>query len=84
MNLGLDTIIEKLEQNDFIKNFNNLIDSVKKVSGIREYSDTDLERIEFILCMKNAGLSLEEIKENPILKELILKNKIGKLKISKI
>ena len=40
-----------------------LIDSVKKVSGIREYSDTDLERIEFILCMKNAGLSLEEIKE---------------------
>ena len=40
-----------------------LIDSVKKVSGIREYSDADLERIEFIICMKNAGLSLEEIKE---------------------
>lgn len=40
-----------------------LIDSVKKVSGIREYSDTDLERIEFIICMKNAGLSLEDIKE---------------------
>ena len=40
-----------------------LIDSVKKVSGIREYSDADLERIEFIICMKNAGLGLEEIKE---------------------
>ncbi len=39
-----------------------LIDRINKVSGIRVYSDTDLERIEFILCMKNAGLSLEEIK----------------------
>lgn len=40
-----------------------LIDRINKVSGIREYSDADLERIEFIICMKNAGLSLEEIKE---------------------
>ncbi len=40
-----------------------LIDSVKKVSGIREYSEKDLDRIEFIICMKNAGLSLEDIKE---------------------
>ena len=40
-----------------------LIDNVKKVSGIRNYCETDLERIEFIICMKNAGLSLEDIKE---------------------
>lgn len=40
-----------------------LINSVKKVSGIRDYSKNDLERIEFIICMKNAGLTLEEIKE---------------------
>ena len=40
-----------------------LIDKVNKVSGIREYNNSDLERIEFILCMKNAGLSLEDIKE---------------------
>lgn len=39
-----------------------LIDNVAKESGIRNYNDEDLKRIEFIICMKHAGLSLEDIK----------------------
>ena len=39
-----------------------LIDSVSKTSGVRNYSDEDCSRIEFIICMKHAGLSLEDIK----------------------
>lgn len=38
-----------------------LIDEVNKKSGIRDYKENDIERIKFILCMKNAGLCLEDI-----------------------
>lgn len=39
-----------------------LLDPVLKESGIRSYTAEDLNRIEFIICMKHAGLSLEDIK----------------------
>ena len=41
-----------------------LIDPVKKnKSGIREYTAEDLKRIEFIKCMRSAGLSISVLKE---------------------
>lgn len=40
-----------------------LIEKVAKKSGIRDYKDEDLERISFIICMKHAGLSLDDIKK---------------------
>ena len=40
-----------------------LIDNVFKESGVRNYSEGDCLRIEFIICMKHAGLSLEDIKK---------------------
>jgi MerR family transcriptional regulator, aldehyde-responsive regulator len=40
-----------------------LLEKIKKVSGKREYQSSDLERLYFIICMKNAGLSLEEIQK---------------------
>ncbi len=39
-----------------------LIDNVNKISGVRNYNEEDCSRIEFIICMKHAGLSLEDIK----------------------
>ncbi|MDO4271982.1 MAG: MerR family transcriptional regulator [Candidatus Saccharibacteria bacterium] len=39
-----------------------LIEPVAKISGKRDYSDHDLERVEFIQCMKRAGLSLGKLK----------------------
>lgn len=39
-----------------------LIDNVSKISGVRNYSEEDCSRIEFIICMKHAGLNLEDIK----------------------
>ncbi len=32
-------------------------------SGIRDYGDADLMRIEFILCMRKAGLPIDVLKE---------------------
>lgn len=41
-----------------------LIGPVKKnKSGIREYTENDLSRIEFIKCMRSAGLSISVLKE---------------------
>ena len=41
-----------------------LIGPVKKNnSGIRDYSEEDLKRIEFIKCMRSAGLSIEVLKK---------------------
>ncbi|MHC5217109.1 MerR family transcriptional regulator [Enterococcus sp. LJL128] len=40
-----------------------LLDPVARISGIRDYREPDLDRIEFILCMKESGMSLETIKE---------------------
>lgn len=30
-------------------------------SGIRDYSEADLQRIEFVKCMRSAGLSIESL-----------------------
>ncbi len=38
-----------------------LISPVSKVSGRREYSDENINELKFVLCMKNAGLSLKDI-----------------------
>ena len=32
-------------------------------SGIRDYNDTDLKRVEFIRCMRGAGLPIESLIE---------------------
>lgn len=41
-----------------------LIGPVKKnKSGIRDYTEEDLKRIEFVKCMRSAGLSIEVLKE---------------------
>lgn len=38
-----------------------LLDNIKKEHGIRDYEQKDLERINFIICMKKAGFQLEAI-----------------------
>ena len=41
-----------------------LIGPVKKnSSGIRDYSESDLKRIEFIKCMRSASISIEVLKK---------------------
>ena len=40
-----------------------LIRDVKRKNGIRNYDALNLRTIEFILCMRKAGLSLEFLKE---------------------
>ena len=40
-----------------------LIKKVNKVDGKRKYSDKDVKDLNFILCMKSAGLSLKDIKK---------------------
>ena len=41
-----------------------LIGPIKKnSSGIRDYSEEDLKRIEFIKCMRSAGISIEVLKK---------------------
>ena len=32
-----------------------LLDKISKKDGIRDYNEKDIERIEFIKCMKQAG-----------------------------
>lgn len=38
-----------------------IIDPVEKRNGIRHYREQDLERINFIQCMKPSGMTLETI-----------------------
>ena len=38
-----------------------LLGPVKRVHGIRDYSERDLERLDFILCTKKCGMSLKQI-----------------------
>jgi DNA-binding transcriptional MerR regulator len=35
----------------------------RSASGIRDYNETDLQRIDFIKCMRSAGLSIEVLIE---------------------
>lgn len=55
LNLSIDTLryYEKI----------GLIKPVSRVDGKRKYSENDIENINFILCMKSAGLSLKDIKK---------------------
>lgn len=41
-----------------------LINPVPRVSGIRNYGKAEIDNIEFIICMRNAGLSVNVLKEN--------------------
>lgn len=54
-NLSLDTLryYEKI----------GLLDKVDKKNGIRNYKEKDLERLEFIVCMKQSGMTLETIRQ---------------------
>lgn len=54
-NLSLDTLryYEKI----------GLLDKVDKKNGIRHYKEKDLERLEFIVCMKQSGMTLETIRQ---------------------
>ena len=38
-----------------------LLEPVKRVNGVRDYSEDDLFRIRFVKCMRQAGLSIEAI-----------------------
>ena len=38
-----------------------LLEDIKKEHGIREYQEEDIERLNFIICMKKAGFKLEDI-----------------------
>lgn len=41
-----------------------LIPAVNRdASGIRDYTETDLKRIEFVMCMRNAGLPVQILAE---------------------
>lgn len=40
-----------------------LIDTVSKINGKRDYNEENIDRINFIICMKNAGFQLEKISE---------------------
>ncbi len=40
-----------------------LLTDIKRENGVRDYQDKDLDRIEFILCMKDAGLSIEQLRQ---------------------
>lgn len=40
-----------------------LINQVSKMNNRREYSEHDIENINFILCMRTAGMSIEILKK---------------------
>lgn len=44
-----------------------LLDKIKRSkSGIRDYQRENLERLEFVRCIRNVGLGVEAIKKYPI------------------
>lgn len=38
-----------------------LLENINKKNGVRNYTEEDIERIKFIICMKKAGFTLEDI-----------------------
>lgn len=40
-----------------------LVKNINKINGKREYTDENIKDLKFILCMKSAGLSLNDIKK---------------------
>ncbi|WPC20525.1 MerR family transcriptional regulator [Pediococcus inopinatus] len=41
---------------------NGLLGPIKRVNGIRYFEESDLQRIEFILCVKECGMTLGQIR----------------------
>ena len=65
--MTIKEVAEKFNMtNDTLRNNEKvgLIGPIKKnSSGIRDYSEEDLKRIEFIKCMRSAGISIEVLKK---------------------
>lgn len=40
-----------------------LLGPVQRINGIRNYRQTDLDRIDFILCVKRCGMTVKQIKQ---------------------
>lgn len=38
-----------------------VIKSVTRKNGIRQYGDKEIDNIEFVVCMRNAGISIEAL-----------------------
>ena len=53
----------------------------KNESGIREYSKEDLDRIEFVKCMRSAGLSINVLKRYICLYEMGNSTKEERIKL---
>lgn len=47
-----------------------MISNVERKNNIRNYSEDNLNRIEFIVCMRNAGVSIEALKKYIALYEI--------------
>lgn len=41
----------------------DLLPRIERINGIRHYQPQDLERLEFILCLRNFHMPLEKMKE---------------------
>lgn len=39
-----------------------ILSSVSKVNGVRNYTEANLQNIEFVLCMRRAGMNIERLK----------------------
>lgn len=39
-----------------------LLGPINRVNGVREFTKKDLERLDFIICTKNCGMTITEIK----------------------
>ena len=65
--MTIKEVAEKFDMtNDTLRYYEKvgLVGPVKKnSSGMRVYSESDLKRIEFIKCMRSAGISIEVLKK---------------------
>ena len=65
--MTIKEVAEKFDMtNDTLRYYEKvgLVGPVKKnSSGMRDYSESDLKRIEFIKCMRSAGISIEVLKK---------------------
>lgn len=60
-----------------------LFNQVKRVNGIREYDDSDIERLSLILTLKKAGVHIENILKYIQLDEQGQSTSIQKIRILK-
>jgi DNA-binding transcriptional MerR regulator len=40
-----------------------LLNHIERINGIRNFTDNDLKRLEFIVCMRSAGVSIASLKD---------------------